>query len=62
MKVERLRPTEVRMTSASRDIAALISAARWVAAGCPGQLPCEAVDQLRRVLADYDSAEMACRH
>jgi hypothetical protein len=56
MQVERPRPTEVRVTSAARDIAVLISAARWAVAGCPGRLPAEAIDQLRRVLVDYDVA------
>ena len=56
MKIERLRPTEVRLTFRTRDIAALISAARWIVAGCPGRLPGEAVDQLKRVLIDYDGS------
>jgi hypothetical protein len=34
---------------------------RWVTDGCPGQLPGEAVDQLRRVLADYDREIPAAR-
>lgn len=56
MKVERLRPTVVQLTAHTGELAALVSAARWVVEGCPGQLPGEAVDQLRRVLADYDRA------
>lgn len=56
MKVERVRPTVIQLTAHAAEMAALISAARWVAEGCPGQLPGEAVDQLRRVLANYDQA------
>ncbi|HKC27303.1 MAG TPA: hypothetical protein VKB75_04770 [Jatrophihabitans sp.] len=56
MKVERVRPTVIQLTAHASELAALISAARWVAEGRPGQLPDEAVEQLRRVLADYDQA------
>jgi hypothetical protein len=61
VKVERIHPTVVRLTAHTGEVAALISAARWVTEGCPGRLPDEAVDQLRRVLADYDRAIPAAR-
>jgi hypothetical protein len=56
VKVERVRPTVIQLTAHAGELAAVISAARWVTEGCPGQLPGEAVDQLRRVLANYDQA------
>lgn len=56
MKIEQARPTVVQLTAHASELAALISAARWVTEGCPGQLPGEAVDQLRQVLANYDKA------
>lgn len=61
MKVERVDPTVVRLTAPTSEVAALISAARWVTEGCPGQLPAEALGQLRRVLADYERAIPAAR-
>jgi hypothetical protein len=54
--VDRIRPTVLRLTADAAEVAALISAARWVIQGCPGRLTGEAVSQLRRVLADYDDA------
>jgi hypothetical protein len=56
VKVERPRPTVVRLTAHATELATLISAARWVVEGCPGQLPDAAVEQLRQVLANYDHA------
>jgi hypothetical protein len=61
VKVEQVRPTVIQLTAHASELAALISAARWVTEGCPGQLPGEAVDQLRRVLADYDQALRSTR-
>ena len=56
MKVERPRPTVVRLTVHATELATLISAARWAVEGCPGQLPDAAIEQLRQVLANYDQA------
>jgi len=56
MKLERLRPTSWQVTLHPLELAALISAARWATAGADGQLPPEAVDQLRAVLESYDIA------
>ena len=61
VRMERLRPTVVRLTADVRDLAALVSAARWVLEGCPGRLPAEAVEQLRQALADYDEAGITPR-
>jgi hypothetical protein len=56
MKLERVRATAWRVTLHPLELAALISAARWVDGGGEGQLPPAAVEQLRRVLASYDEA------
>ena len=56
MKLERMRPTSWRVTLHPLELAALISAARWATTGGDGQLPPEAVDQLRAVLDSYDTA------
>lgn len=36
-------------------MSALVAAARWVADGAEGELPEDARDQLRKVLASYDA-------
>lgn len=54
MIVERPRPAVLRLTAHVHEVAALITAARWVAEGRPGELPGPALDDLRAVLADYD--------
>ena len=56
MTIERPRPTLLRVTFHAYELAALISAARWVAEGAAGDLPAEAVSQLRQVVASYDEA------
>ncbi|HUH08673.1 MAG TPA: hypothetical protein VML96_12815, partial [Egibacteraceae bacterium] len=38
----------------SMELASLISAARWALHGAEGELPREAAEQLRQVLASYD--------
>ncbi len=55
MTVEHVRPTVLRVTLHSFEMAALVAAARWVAEGAEGELPEEAVDQLRQVLERYDA-------
>jgi hypothetical protein len=56
MKLERTRPTSWQVTLHPLELAALISAARWAVGGADGQLPPEAVQQLRGVLDRYDAA------
>jgi hypothetical protein len=56
MQVERVRPTVIRMTLHLYEATALIAAARWVADGAKGELPKEALEHLREVLASYDAA------
>jgi hypothetical protein len=56
MQLERVRPTVIRMTLHLYEATALIAAARWVADGAKGELPEEAIEHLREVLASYDTA------
>lgn len=55
MKIERLRPAVLQVTLHSMELAALIAAARWAVDGAEGELPSDAVHQLRQVLANYDT-------
>lgn len=55
MTIEQLKPTVLRITLHTYEIAALVSAARWVTDGAKGELPEEAVEQIRNVLDNYDS-------
>jgi len=54
--VERVRPSVLRLTLHAYELAALIAAARLVAQKGEEELPEEAAEQLRRVLASYDEA------
>ena len=56
MHVERIRPSVLRLTLHAYELAALIAAARLVAQKGEEELPQEAAEQLRRVLASYDEA------
>lgn len=56
MQLERVRPTVLRLTLHAYELAALIAAARLVAQKGEEELPEEAAEQLRRVLAGYDAA------
>jgi hypothetical protein len=56
MQIKQTRPTEVQLTIHSFALATLISAARWVAEGCAGELPPAAIAQIQQVIADYDRA------
>ncbi len=57
MQLERVRPTVLRLTLHAYELAALIAAARLVAQkGEEKELPEEAAQQLRQVLASYDEA------
>jgi hypothetical protein len=44
-----------RLTLHAYELAALISAARWVVDGAEGDLPDEARAQIRQLLAEYES-------
>lgn len=54
MQLERTRPTTYRITLHTYELAALVSAARWVVDGARGELPQEATEQLSQVLAAFD--------
>lgn len=54
--MERIRPSVLRLTLHAYELAALIAAARLVAQKGEEELPQEAAEQLRRVLASYDEA------
>jgi hypothetical protein len=62
MRLERVRPTAVRVTLHPLELATLVSAARLVADSGDdtplpgGPLPPGALAQLRQVLASYDAA------
>ena len=54
MELERIRPLVLRGTFHAYELAALVAAARYVVESAPAEVPAEAVDQLNRLLADYD--------
>lgn len=56
MRLERVRPTVLRVTLHPLELATLVSAARWVVSGARDPLPPDALDQLRQVLDSYDTA------
>ncbi len=56
MKLERLRPTAWRVTLHPLELAAIISTLRWVTENAEDELPADAMDRLRQVLHDYDTA------
>jgi hypothetical protein len=55
MRIERIKPTVFQVTLHAYELAALVAAARWVVGGAEGELPEEAVEQLRKVLDGYDA-------
>lgn len=57
MLFERLRPTQFRLTLHVAELAALTAAARWVAEGAQGELPPEALAQLKQALVRLDEAQ-----
>jgi hypothetical protein len=54
VKLERL-PTAWRMTLHPLELATIISTLRWVTENAEDELPADAMDQLQRVLHDYDT-------
>ncbi|MFD7326307.1 hypothetical protein ACFV9D_35425 [Streptomyces sp. NPDC059875] len=55
MQLEWARPGVLRATAHALEFAALVAAARYVAESAPSDLPEEALEELRRVLDDYDT-------
>ena len=62
MKLERTSPTVICVTLHAYELSALVAAARWVVEGAKGELPSEAVDQLRQVLKSYDAEIQRTNH
>jgi predicted DNA-binding transcriptional regulator YafY len=56
VQLEQVRPSVLRLTLHAYELAALIAAARLVAQKGEEELPEEAAQQLRQVLASYDEA------
>jgi len=56
VRVERLRPTVLRVTMHVHEMAALAAAARWVADGAHGALNPDVRERLADVLSRYDAA------
>lgn len=54
MRVARLRSTTFELTLSVFELASLVAALRWAAAGGEGELTAEAKTQMERVLASYD--------
>lgn len=54
MRIERVRPAVLQVTLHAAELSSLIAAARWVVEDTPGELPDDARDQLRQLLAGYD--------
>jgi hypothetical protein len=54
MQIRHVRPAVLEVTLHAYELSALIAAARWAVEGARGDLPPEALEQLKRVLSDYD--------
>ncbi|KJY43002.1 hypothetical protein VR41_05235 [Streptomyces sp. NRRL B-1568] len=48
------RPGVLRITAHAYEFAALVAAARYVAEAAPEEIPDEALEQVRRVLEEYE--------
>lgn len=55
MQIEPVDSTKYRVTLHAYELAALMSAARWIAEGAEGELPNKAKEQLSRILNSYDA-------
>lgn len=56
MKMERPRPTVLRVTLSTHEMVTLIAAARWALEGGRGELAPEARDRLEQVVTSYGEA------
>jgi len=59
MHIEHTRPTVLRLTLHAYELATLMAVARWAAEGASGELPKEAVEQLRQLVESYEDAVRA---
>ncbi len=55
MRLESVDSTKYRVTLHTYELAALISAARWVVNGAEGEMPNEAREQLSQIIHSYDA-------
>ncbi|MFF2846927.1 hypothetical protein ACFVT5_11395 [Streptomyces sp. NPDC058001] len=55
MELERLRPTVLRATFHTYELATLIAAARYLAETAPEDVPEGSLSQLTALLKDYDT-------
>lgn len=54
MTIERVSPMVLRVTLHAFELSALVAAGRWIVKGAEGEVPDDAVAQLRQVLESYD--------
>ncbi|ASU78894.1 hypothetical protein CDG81_12075 [Actinopolyspora erythraea] len=54
MRLERIRPTVLRMVLHAHELATLMTAVRYVAETGPAEVPESARQELRALLRDYD--------
>jgi hypothetical protein len=54
MQIRHVRPAVLEVTLHAYELSALIAAARWAVEGGKGDMPSEALEQLKRVLAGYE--------
>ncbi|MGJ7906738.1 hypothetical protein ACOQFL_09680 [Actinopolyspora sp. H202] len=54
MRLERIRPTVLRLVLHAHELATLMTAARCVAEASPTEVPESAREELRALLRDYD--------
>jgi hypothetical protein len=55
MKIKRLKPALLQVTLQSYELAALASAVRWIINGAPGEYPQDSVNQLKKILDNYET-------
>lgn len=56
MRIEKGRNNIFQLTLSGYELATLISSARWAAEGGKGELTNDAVNQLKKVLENYDNS------
>ena len=62
MRVEKGHTNIYRLTLSGYELAALISSARWVVQGAKGELTSSAIENLKKILENYDRAMRKQRH
>jgi hypothetical protein len=54
MRLERIRPTVLRMTVHSYELATIAATLRWMVETEPEDVPTESLQMVRKLLADYE--------